>query len=436
MLQLVAAGGVALLVGVLFLLRARSRRPCWFRTVERSSSVALLACGALLTTAGLVPDVASELGLGLPPRCLEKPKPSEGTADPEGAELAQLKRDREPDRHRPPVAVHGVAPVAKITGPGSVNRTFTRWEVAGTDLGHMFEHRDRLAVVFGDTFAGPDRSGWRSNVLAWTDPGPLEDGLIFTGMVEDGSGRARELLGSLKLRGWEETVIPTNGISLGDRMVLHYMSVRCWGPPGSWVVNHSGLAVSDDDGVTWQRLRGARWSAASNFAQVAFVTGGEQGDDVHVLGIPAGRDGAAHLARVPLRDLLDVRAWRYWDGGGWSADPDTAAPVVPGPVGELSVAWSLGLGRWLMLYLNDDVGAVEIRTAERLTGPWSAPRMLVSAVDVPTLYAPYLVPGTLAEPEVYFTLSRFDDYNVYLMRARLGPAYGGRTAPLRGARAR
>lgn len=439
MLQLLSAGAVALLIGALFRLRARSREGRWIGALERSGGVALLGLGAVVVSSAFVPGLARDLGIGLPARCEEKPDVPERFLDSEAAELAQLKRDREPERGRADLEIFDVQSVAKITGAGSVNRTIREWGVGGTDLGHMFQHGDRTAVVFGDTFAGPDRSGWRSNVLAWVDPGPLDQGLVFSEMVADGAGQARELLGSLKLRGWEETVIPTNGISLGERMVLHYMSVRCWGPPGEWVVNHAGLAVSDDDGQTWSRLDGASWPRGSNFAQVAFTEGGpEAGPDdlVHVFGIPSGRAGEARLARVPRAQLTDLDAWRYWDGQDWIADRGEAIPVVPGPVGELSVAWSPRLHRWVVLYLNEPVGAVEVRTAERLTGPWSAPHMLVSAVDVPTLYGPYLVPGPLNEPEIHFTLSRFDDYNVWLMRASLRHPYGNRTVPLQGPRPR
>ena len=62
--------------------------------------------------------------------------------------------------------------VARLTGPGSINATDSRWYVHGTDLGHMFEHRGRTYMVFGDTFGPPGKppafgEDWRSNVMAY-----------------------------------------------------------------------------------------------------------------------------------------------------------------------------------------------------------------------------------------------------------------------------
>ncbi|MPY81654.1 MAG: DUF4185 domain-containing protein, partial [Actinophytocola sp.] len=82
---------------------------------------------------------------------------------------------------------------------------------------------------------------------------------------------------------------------------------------------------------------------------------------------------------------------------------------------ELSVQWNSYYQKWLMTYLNDDdeVNAIELRTADRLTGPWSAPQTVVTAEEVPALYAPYLPPRWNDGPDIYFTLSRFDHYDVF-----------------------
>ncbi|HWB71877.1 MAG TPA: DUF4185 domain-containing protein [Egibacteraceae bacterium] len=313
------------------------------------------------------------------------------------------------------IRVTGAEVVAQLTGPGSVNDTARRWDVHGTDLGHTFLHRGALWMVFGDTF-GARRRHWRSNAMARVaDPDPRH-GLRFERMVSDATGRARELLGSRKVDHDEQTVIPTYGVSLGERMVLHYMSVRHFGRPGTWEVNHSGLAWSDDDGERWTVEPAARWPGTSNFAQVAFVA---DGDDICALGIPAGRFGGAQLARVPAAALLDVGAWRYWDGQGWSADRARAATLVPAPVGELSLRWNRWCGRWLLLTLDERRAAVVLRSAAALTGPWSDPQAVLSAREHPQLYAPYLTPLPDDEPEVWFTLSLFGPYNVFLARAAL-----------------
>lgn len=320
----------------------------------------------------------------------------------------------------PPLWEHlaSLSVTEQLTGPGSPNQTYQRWNVGGTDLGHTFFHGDDLYMVFGDTY-GRERGDWRSNTMAKVAgiESPSE-GLDFEAFISDAGGRAVELLSSQKVYWVERTVIPTNGVSTGERMFLHYMSVRRWVAPGRWEINHAGLAYSDDDGVTWTKT-GEMWGPTSNFAQVAFVRDPAETDHVYLFGIPAGRFGSAELARVPNDSLLRPGAYEYWDGEGWADDEVEAAVVVESPVGELSVVWNEHLDRWLMMYLNQRLGALVIREAEQLTGPWSDERLITTARDHPQLYAPFIIPFESTDSNVYFTMSRWDSYNVFLMRMEL-----------------
>ena len=114
---------------------------------------------------------------------------------------------------------------------------------------------------------------------------------------------------------------------------------------------------------------------------------------------------------------------------GWEGE-QFAAEIVPAPVGELSVRWSQHHERWLMTYLNDANAydghdAIVLRSAKRdgsnsgLTGPWSDELVLTTSADYPQLYAPYQVPGQPDGADLYYTMSRFDHYNVFLMRTTL-----------------
>lgn len=307
--------------------------------------------------------------------------------------------------------------VGWITGDDSVNDTADRWNVHGTDLGHPLLHDGELYLVFGDTWGadGSEGDDWRSNGLARMASSDPRDGVAIAEMVTDEHGWSDELLPSAKTDGVEKTVIPTYGISIGDRMVLHYMSVRRWLDDGDWEVGHAGFAHSDDDGRTWV-VDDAVLAGDGGFAQVAMV---DDGPHVLIYGIPAGRFGDVRLARALRADLLDVDAWQYWDGLGWSDDEAGAAVVAPGPVGELSVRWNEHLGRWLMMSLDERYGAVMLRTAESPTGPWSGPVLVTAAEQYPQLYAPYIVPGTDTGDDLYFTMSQFGPYQVALMKVRL-----------------
>ncbi len=343
--------------------------------------------------------------------------------DRQGVPLGLLRADpAAPARPRelPPLWEHfdSLTVTQQLTGPGSPNRTFQRWNIGGTDLGHTFFHKGDLYMVFGDTY-GRERQDWRSNTMAKVAAiDSPASGLEFESFVGDAEGRATELLSSHKVYWVEPTVIPTNGVSVGDRMILHYMSVRRWVAPGRWRINHAGMAYSDDDGITWART-GEMWDKSTNFAQVAFVRDPGDSDHIYLFGIPAGRHGAVHLARVPVDDILNIRAYRYWDGTEWSPAHSDAVEVAPRPVGELSVAWSGHLDLWMMMYLNERHRAIVVRTAEELTGTWSDERLITTGQDHPQLYAPFIIPFDSNDPDVFFTMSRWDAYNVFLMHLHL-----------------
>lgn len=314
--------------------------------------------------------------------------------------------------------------VATLTGPDGINETHTKYHVDGTDLGHTFEHDGAIYMVFGDTF-GPAKSDWRSNVAAVieTDQDP-SDGLTFDRMITDLPDHAKALISQSDVEGVEVTVIPTYGVSVGDRMFLHYMAVRKWGDHGRWELNQSGLAYSDDDGETWTVDPAATWPGDSNFGQVAIV---EVVGYAYFFGIPGGRFGGAQLARVPEEQILEKAAHEYWDGAAWVGDEAVAETIVPAPVGELSVRWNAYYQQWVMMYLNEDKYAVVLRTADCLTGPWSEERTVATGAEYPQLYAPFMLPRWNDGPEIYFAMSQFGPYQVYLMQTALAdvePAAG------------
>lgn len=320
---------------------------------------------------------------------------------------------------------YGVAPV---TGPESRNNTPDRWNVYGTDLGHMFRHDGRMFMVFGDTFGPPaarpflsvPHSDWRSNTMAEIDTTDRPTGgLVFSDMITDGSGHAKELLPSRKVRGREQTVIPTYGVSAGSRMYLHYMSIRQFDQPGHWTLNHSGIAYSDNVGSTWTKAN-VQWSGNSNFGQVALVP---QGDYIYLFGIPGGRYGSLRLARIPADKVLTKAAYQYWIGSSWvTNNPAAAVDIAPGPAGELSVQYNSYYQKWLMMYLIDPAGQIVLRMADSLTGPWGPAQVVTTAAQYPQLYAPYLTPLWNDQEDIYFTMSLFEPYQVFLMHTSLSAA--------------
>lgn len=312
--------------------------------------------------------------------------------------------------------------VAVLTGPRSINDTPRRFGVSGTDLGITWRGaRGEYLMAFGDTF-GPRLSDWRSNTLAVSTDTALADGMSFDSMVGDRPGHAEELVPSRKIPGVEHTVVPTGGVSVGATDYLFTMSVRNWGEPGRWTTNSSGLARSTDGGRTWRDVAtGRRPNTAAFDDPFQLVTAVRRDGYVYLVGTPNGRHGEARLARVREGALAARSSYEYWTGpsGGWRKGPARAAvPLVPGPVGEVSLQYNEGLRSWMLMYLDERTQSLTMRLARDVTGPWTPQVVIASAGSYPQLYGGFLHPLSRGF-DVYFAVSEFGGYNVSLMRLQL-----------------
>jgi hypothetical protein len=318
--------------------------------------------------------------------------------------------------------------VEKLTGPDSPNDTYGRWNVKATDLGIMWDdNAGHVLTAFGDTFGdawigpgggvlGPGDANWRSNVLLRSTDTNLADGMDFASAVTGPDGRAREILPGLHQPdgAGEVTKIPTAGIAVGARQYVSFMSVRHWGAPGYWDTNYAQIAYSDDDGTTWSTAGTPVWANPSlddHFQQQSFA---RHGGYLYVYGTPSGRNGSLYLARVPEAQILAQAAYQYWNGSTWvTGNEPAAAAVVGAPVSELSVRYDSYSGHWLMMYLQGE--DIILRTATSPQGPWGTAQIVVSSADYPGLYGGFMHPWS-AGGTIYFTMSQWDPYNVYLMK--------------------
>ncbi|QIS23224.1 DUF4185 domain-containing protein [Nocardia terpenica] len=329
---------------------------------------------------------------------------------------------------RPAPRIGKVREVGKVTGANSINRTDKRWQVYGTDLGIMWESAPgEIAMAFGDTvgvgFHPPGGMGgdWRSNLLAFSSNRDLSKGVVFDRMVTDSRCHAAEVLASRKLDNIEITTIPTSGFAIGDRQYLSYMSIRTWNSvPGTFYTNYGGIAYSDDHGQTWTKDPYAHWDnifGLANFQVAAMVP---QGDYVYMFGTPNTRLGSVGLARVPKAQVLNTSAYQYWHDGNWTpvGGSESATPIVDGPAGELSVRYDADRGVWQMSYLDTSKAALVVRESDSPQGVWSDGAPTVSAAQYPELYGGFIHPWSSGS-DLYFTMSTWSDYNVYLMHAQV-----------------
>jgi hypothetical protein len=370
------------------------------------------------------------------------PAPNPPPQGPDAAVIAQ------PAPAPPPAPAPGPPPgtslVGWVTGPDSPNNTIQRFAITGTDLGIMWDNGDpansQVLMAFGDTngYCSVPGKQWRYNVLFRTQDRALSNtisvpnGVLanrYSGSPVWAPGISKQIINSIKFAPSETGIIPTAGISVGTNQYINFMSIKNWDSPGSWTTNFSAIAMSPDNGENWGVYPGTVRTARPGDAKVPYVPGNENfqqtallrsGDGyVYTFGTPSGRGGPAFVARVPQGSVPDLTKYEYWNGGSWVPNnPSAATPVIPGPVGEMSVQYNTYLKRFLTLYGNP-AGDVVSRTAGAPQGPWEGEQVLVPSNQFPGgIYAPFLHPWSTGK-ELYFNLSLWSAYNVMLMKTVL-----------------
>ena len=333
---------------------------------------------------------------------------------------------------------YGTERTARVTGkslPGenlpNPNKSDQLYDVGGTDLGIMWEMGNgAIGIFFGDTHGrnfspapagGPNGGNWRSNVLAFSSDNDLNDGLAFSGMVMEGNTTvAKEIIYSPHITNGtgSHTTIPTAAIHANGAEYVHYMDVKRWGEAGRWETNFSGLYTSIDNGLNWAACPEVRFAASSNFAQAAYA---KKDGYVYMIGTESGRFGSAYLARFREADILRTDQYEYWSGSaGWVQNNESAAsPIFKGPVGEISLVYNTKHKRWIATYLNEKRGEIVMRETRQITDAWSVERPLASSKNYPGLYGAFIHPSKNDGDELYFLLSLWQPYNVFLMKSRL-----------------
>ncbi|GAA4315112.1 DUF4185 domain-containing protein [Mucilaginibacter gynuensis] len=327
--------------------------------------------------------------------------------------------------------------IARVTGatlPGETlpnpNNTPVKYDLGGTDLGIMWDMgKGRTGIFFGDSFGrnwkqtkegGGNGANWRSNLLAFSADNKLDDGLTFSGMAMSTDGKsAREIVPSAHNTSGngDWTTIPTAAIRVNGADYLHYMAVKKWGAPGTWSTNYSGLYRSTDDGKNWAKVPGVTFAAISNFAQAAY---GKMDGYVYMLGTKAGRFGDVYLARFKEQNIAKQSNYEYHTKTGWvKGNEAKASPIFNGPAGELSLAYNTKYKRWMVTYLDEHRRKIMLRDAVTINGKWSDAKLLVSGDDYPGLYGAFIHPQKNDGDELYFLMSQWQPYNVFLFRVDL-----------------
>ncbi len=329
-------------------------------------------------------------------------------------------------------------PVARITGdtgdmkedkaiPNS-NNTTKDYNIGGTDLGIIWQMSNgEYGVLFGDTYGrdhfgadGPTGVDWRCNVLLFSDDKNPADGFTFSGMAADPADStgtsAREIIyGAKDVSGnGDWTSIPTGAISANGKEYIHYMNIKKW---VGWETNYSGMFRSADNGRNWEKCENMSWGADSNFGQVGYY---KKDGYVYMIGTETGRQSNPRLARFAEKDIENLSEYEYWnkDENKWMKGDETKATnLFEDTTGELSFIYHTKTQKWVIAYFCESRYNISIRYAEDITGTWSEPQAVATGEDYPQLYGSYIHPSSADGDSLYFLMSIWKPYNVFLMKS-------------------
>ncbi len=332
-----------------------------------------------------------------------------------------------------------VSMVCRLMGESkTTNAAGTVWE---GDLGVMFTHQQQIYFLAGDTMG----SGiFAPNAIAYTNdhrPGAC----LELQWKTDSKGNPQAFFPRID----PDSTVPAGAISINNVIYVFMMDVTHWGDSESPETHARPLLIkSTDNGTTFSLV----WTGEVNgkFVNIAPVISSHPHDPtrpmLYLLASGTYRKSPIYLAMTDLGTVEDKRSYRYFAGykngtSVWVGDQAAATPVADDVrVGELSVAWNEYLDQWLLSYFDytpTGKGTMYFRKAPTLWGSWSEPVEVFSGtaqygwykkektskgvVDWGGPYGGYL----LQEPTdhngkiVYFTLSLWTPYTIFLMKADL-----------------
>ncbi len=343
----------------------------------------------------------------------------------------------------------------------TLSRTFTRYRIAGTDLGYSFSHKGRTYFLFGDTVGALDHA---LDTIATTGASNPEHGVRLDFLTAHGRPYLTIQPPGISMGGFE---VPVGGISLDGRI---YVVVR---------TNHSA-GFSTDRSVLTQFMPPSTFRPLRTISQAPagrFLTMSMHIEPGQVAGLPAKgpfvliwgtgryRRSDAYLSVVPKAGFETGWGTRYFAGLNaaglpvWSANEQDAKPIVRnGTMGDVSVTWCADLRLWLMTYdsRHPAIQGIEFSYSRTPWGPWSTPQLLFNArrdgalgkfIHDPSIrpddglagpvigkgqrnprgvlggaYAPYIVERWTrvkgSDLNLYYTLSTWNPYVVVLMKSR------------------
>ncbi|GAB2725049.1 DUF4185 domain-containing protein [Kitasatospora kifunensis] len=314
-------------------------------------------------------------------------------------------------------------------------------------------HDNSWGYVFGDswsTTAQGDPNGYLGSPVMLNQASFDASGgtpISFT-WAQPTSGHAAQLF-SYNHRadngyGQEISRIPNDCIEFGGRTYLQYTSVASWGGPNDppLAPGHdgslmSGVAYSDDYGVTWtdypyhwagdfqgvnQSMYGM-WSFAGIDPDGWLYIFSKRWNGSHN---NSGDGGAIQLFRIQPNDFRAgnfgaQQNWAYLDNSWqWTTAAPPSIILSGNNIGEFSV--KLIGNTYCMSYFDVTDASISTRTAPRPDAVWTAPNPQIVANNtwpathwgkpqLPTLYGGYIHPGSASATSLTLIVSQWNAPN-------------------------
>jgi hypothetical protein len=335
----------------------------------------------------------------------------------------------------------------------TLSLTYTRFGVAGTDLGVSFEHQGETVFLFGDTigrnaypFSGKDDS------FAYTTDSAPDDGLNLTFYLGAAGKFLPPWVPGISQKAFE---VPMEGIEVNNQVYVFFTvnntETKTMGGSILARLNYAELNFTYLYALSAGKFINVHTAIVDNSLLPGLPE--HVGEGLLIWGSGDYRHSDPYLAYMPLHSIEDKSALRYFAGltnDGtpiWSMKESNAQALFHEPViGELCVSWNQYLNRWIMLY-----SGVSMRSSPLPWGNWSNQQILFNPftdngyghfmhrpgqdnISDPLredewggAYGPYIIDeftrGNAQSSEIYFTLSTWNPYTTILMKAELTKSY-------------
>lgn len=232
----------------------------------------------------------------------------------------------------------------------------------------------QLLWMFGDTLVSNDTQ-IRSNTAALADP----EVPLVTHDVLDIHGRPYQFISlTAEEQAYNDgTGKPDDRIAIWPASAINYhgqgliFSYKLHVKPG--VLNYESLgvvlALVQPGQTQAERLPGLLFT----YPEPDFVCAQVYQNYVYVYGGNHSANNANVVARVPLEQATERKAYTFWNGKSWVADVRQASPVFADIPGAVTASYNSYLGQFLAVNNQPLASDLLMRTGPGFAGPWEKP---------------------------------------------------------------